>query len=129
MKRSSKCLKGFFYIKGKLKLQCLTILWKSRGVFELGNPEGREAQAVLEIQVGRGGGGSKNHAFRRGGVDFFWNNLLTSNWFQHFYHVVRTLSMHNREKRLCELIKILSPRRNTMIFYQILPTNSVRECI
>ena len=54
MKRSSKCLKGFFYIEGKLKLQCLTILWKSRwvgGVFELGNPEGRGTQAVLEIQV------------------------------------------------------------------------------
>jgi len=28
------------------------------GVFELGNPEGRGAQEVLEIQVG-GGGGSK----------------------------------------------------------------------
>ena len=28
------------------------------GVFELGNPEGRGAQAVLEIQVG--GGGQKN---------------------------------------------------------------------
>ena len=39
------------------------------GVFELGNPEGRGAQAVLEIQVE--GGGSKNRAFRRGGVDFF----------------------------------------------------------
>ena len=39
------------------------------GVFELGNPEWRGPQAVLEIQVD-GGGGSKNHAFRRGGVDF-----------------------------------------------------------
>ena len=29
------------------------------GVFELGNPEGMGAQAVLEIQVGGGGGGSK----------------------------------------------------------------------
>ena len=52
--------KGFFYIECKLKLQCLTILWKSRwvgggrGVFELGNSEGRGAQAVLEIQVERG---------------------------------------------------------------------------
>ena len=27
------------------------------GVFELGNPEGRGTQAVLEIQVDRGGGG------------------------------------------------------------------------
>ena len=27
-----------------------------RGVFELGNPEGRGAQAVLEIQVDGGGG-------------------------------------------------------------------------
>ena len=44
------------------------------GVFELGNPEGRGAQAVVEIQVG--GGGSKNRVFRRGGVDFFWNNPL-----------------------------------------------------
>ena len=78
MKRSSKCLKRFFYIEGKLKLRCLTILWKSRwvgGVFELGNPEGMGAQAVLEIQVG-GGGGVKNRAFRHGGVDFFWNNPL-----------------------------------------------------
>ena len=41
------------------------------GVFELGHPEGREAQAVLEIQVG-----SKNRAFCRGGVDFFWNNPM-----------------------------------------------------
>ena len=47
------------------------------GVFELGNPEGRGAQAVLEIQVGRGGGGgSKNRAFCPGGVDFFWNNPM-----------------------------------------------------
>ena len=29
------------------------------GVFELGNPKGMGAQAVLEIQVGGGGGGSK----------------------------------------------------------------------
>ena len=45
------------------------------GVFELGNPEERGAQAVLEIQV-EGGGGSKNRAFRRGGVDCFWNNPI-----------------------------------------------------
>ena len=29
------------------------------GVFELGNPEGMGALAVLEIQVGGGGGGKK----------------------------------------------------------------------
>ena len=40
------------------------------GVFELGNSEGRGAEAVLEIQV-EGGGGSKNRAFRRRGLDFF----------------------------------------------------------
>ena len=39
--------------------------------FELGNPEGWGAQAVLEIQVD---GWSKNRAFHHGGVDFFWNN-------------------------------------------------------
>ena len=52
-----------------------------RGVFELRNPEWRGAQAVLEIQVagGVGGGGSKNRAFCRGGVDFFWNNPFLGN--------------------------------------------------
>ena len=40
------------------------------GVFELGNPEGRGAQAVLEIQVDGGG------AFYRADVDFFWNNPI-----------------------------------------------------
>ena len=44
------------------------------GVFKLGNPEGRGAEAVLEIQGD--GGGVKNCAFRRGGMDFFWNNPL-----------------------------------------------------
>ena len=29
------------------------------GVFELGNPEGKGSQAVLEIQVEGGGGGQK----------------------------------------------------------------------
>ena len=33
---------------------------------------GGGARAVLEIQVE--GGGSKNRAFRREGVDFLWNN-------------------------------------------------------
>ena len=48
-----------------------------RGVFELGNPERRGAQAVLKIMVEGGGGSKKNRAFRRtGGVDFFWNNPL-----------------------------------------------------
>ena len=58
MKRSSKCLKGFFYIEGKLKLVSNNFMEIQMGegwVFELGNPEGRGAQAVLEIQV-RGGG-------------------------------------------------------------------------
>ena len=37
------------------------------GVFELENPEGRGAEAVLEIQVDGGGGrGSKNCAFHHG---------------------------------------------------------------
>ena len=48
------------------------------GVFKLGNPEWRGAQAVLEIQVDGGGGGSKNRAFSRGGVDFFWNSPMYS---------------------------------------------------
>ena len=43
------------------------------GVLGLGNPDGRGGLAVLEIRV-EGGGGSKKHAIRRGGVDFFWNN-------------------------------------------------------
>ena len=36
------------------------------GVFELENPEGRGAEAVLEIQVDGGGRGSKNCAFHHG---------------------------------------------------------------
>ena len=46
------------------------------GTFQLANPEWRGAQAVLQIQVDGGGGGSKNRAFCRGGVDFFWNNPI-----------------------------------------------------
>ena len=41
------------------------------GVFELGNPEGRGAQAVLEIQVEGVGKASKARTFRRGGVDLW----------------------------------------------------------
>ena len=47
------------------------------GVFER-----RRAPAVLEIQVD---GGVKNRAFRRGGVDFFWNNPLCIVWKQEVY--------------------------------------------
>ena len=48
------------------------------GVFELGNPEWREAQAVLEIQVywGGGGGGQKTVPSVGGVWIFFWNNPL-----------------------------------------------------
>ena len=55
------------------------------GVFELGNPEGKGAQAVLEIQV-LGGGGQKTMPSVGGGVDFFWNNpmCLTWPWFRRF---------------------------------------------
>ena len=41
------------------------------GVFKLGNPEGRGAQAVLEIHVE--GRGVKTLCLPSGGVDFFWN--------------------------------------------------------
>ena len=42
------------------------------GVFELGNPEGRGAQAVLEIQVlGGGGGGGQKTMPSVGGVWIF----------------------------------------------------------
>ena len=40
------------------------------GVFELGNPEGMGAQAVLEIQVG-GGGGVKKPCLPSRGCGFF----------------------------------------------------------
>ena len=79
MKRSSKCLKGFFYIEGKLKLRCLTILWKSRWVGGSLNLEIRRGWGLKQCfrnPGGRGGGGVKNRAFRHGGVDFFWNNPL-----------------------------------------------------
>ena len=63
--------KRIFYIECKLKFWYLTILWKSgwvRGVFELGNPEGSRAQAVLEIQVE---GGIKKMCLPSGGCGFF----------------------------------------------------------
>ena len=47
------------------------------GVLGLGNPDGRGGLAVLEIRVEAGGGGSKKHAIRRGGVNFFWNNPIS----------------------------------------------------
>ena len=55
IKRSPKCLQdNLFYLECKLKLRCLTVFMEIHmggGVFELGNPEGRGAQAVLVIQV------------------------------------------------------------------------------
>ena len=45
------------------------------GVFELGNPEGRGTQAVLEIQVDWGGG-QKTIPSVVGMWIFFWNNPL-----------------------------------------------------
>ena len=41
------------------------------GVFKLGNPG-----ELKQFWKSRWMGGSKNRAFRRGGVDFFWNNPL-----------------------------------------------------
>ena len=48
------------------------------GVFELGNPEGRGTQALLEIQV-EGGGGVKKPCLPSWTLDFFWNNPITVN--------------------------------------------------
>ena len=45
------------------------------GVFELGNPEGRGG-GLQQFWKFRWKGGSKNHAFSHGGVDFSWNNPL-----------------------------------------------------
>ena len=39
-----------------------------------------------------------------------------------------TISVHHQEIRLCELIND-HERENALIFYQILSTNSLRECI
>ena len=76
MKRSSNCLKGFFYIEGKLKLQCLTILWKSRWVGGSLNLEILRGGGLKQFWKSRWEWGSKNRAFHRGGVDFFWNNPM-----------------------------------------------------
>ena len=70
--------KRVFYIECKLKLQYLTILWKSRWVGGGGlwtwipGGIGGGTQVVLEIQVEWG---VKKHAFCRG-MDFFWNNPM-----------------------------------------------------
>ena len=79
MKRSSKCLKGFFYIEGKLKLRCLTILWKSRWVGGSLNLEILRGGGLKQFWKSRWKGGSKNLAFRRGGGGFFWNNPFFKN--------------------------------------------------
>ena len=50
IKRSSKCLKGLFLIV----LHSESRWVGGGGVFELGTPEGRGPQAVLEIQVDGG---------------------------------------------------------------------------
>ena len=47
-----------------------------RGVFELGNPERRGAQAVLKIMVHGGGELKKPCLPSAGGCGFFWNNPL-----------------------------------------------------
>ena len=57
----------------KLKLWYLTILWKTRWVGWGGT------QAVLEIQVE--GGGQKNVP-SIGGLDFFWNNPISTHLYQ-----------------------------------------------
>ena len=76
MKRSSKCLKGFFDIEGKLKLQCPTILWKSRWVGGSLNLEILRGGGLKQFWKSRWEEGAKNRAFRHGGVDFFWDNPL-----------------------------------------------------
>ena len=78
IKRSSKCLKEFFHIECKVKSRCLTILWKSRWVGAPFNLQILSGGGLKQFCKSRwmGGGGSKNRAFCRGGVDFFWNNPI-----------------------------------------------------
>ena len=77
IKRSSKCLKGFFYIECKVKSWCLTILWKSRGVGGEGIWTWKSWGEGGSSSFGNPGGwGIKKSCLHRGGVDFFWNNLL-----------------------------------------------------
>ena len=63
----------------KLKLWYLTILWKTRWVGGWGGGGG--AQAVLEIQV-EGGGGVIKTCLPLGGLDFFWNNPISTHLYQ-----------------------------------------------
>ena len=49
---------------------------RGRGVFELGNPEGRGG--LKQFWKSRRKGQSKKHAFHRGGVDHFWNNQFNN---------------------------------------------------
>ena len=48
----------------------------SGGSLNLEILRGGGLKQFLEIQVEGGGGGSKNCAFGRGSVDFFWNNPI-----------------------------------------------------
>ena len=59
---------GFFYVECKLKLWCLTILWKSRWLGGSLNLEILREGGLKHFWKSRwkGAGGSKNHAFRLG---------------------------------------------------------------
>ena len=77
IKRSPKCLKGFFYIECKLKLRCRTVLWKCRRVGEGGgsfNLEILRGEGLKQFWKFRQKRGSNNCEFRHGGVDILWNN-------------------------------------------------------
>ena len=78
-KKKHKCLNGFFYIECKLKLRCLTVLWKSRRVGGGGgsfNLEILRGEGLKQFWKFRRKRGSNNCEFRHGGVDFFWNNPI-----------------------------------------------------
>ena len=77
-----------FCIMCKLKLWYLTILWKTRWVGWGG------AQAVLEIQVE--GGGQKNVP-SIGGLDFFWNNPISTHLYQSSSPFKKKLKWARRE--------------------------------